>query len=133
MLFRSGEKEDERAAGRTGLVVESELKRCLDDVTLDKGQRLIVAYEPVWAIGSGRTPSPSEVDQVHRLIRAELKGTYGQDRGGALPILYGGSVTAANVGAMLALDAIDGVLVGGASLDPATFLPIVHQVGQSGR
>jgi len=123
-----GEKEDERAAGRTERVVEAELKRCLDGVELEKGQRLLVAYEPVWAIGSGRTPTPSEVDEVHRLIRCELQGTYGVDRGGSLPVLYGGSVTAANVGAMLALEAIDGVLVGGASLSAVTFLPIVEQV-----
>jgi len=123
-----GEKEDERAAGRTDMVVESELKRCLDNLPLEKGQRLLVAYEPIWAIGSGRMPTPSQVDEVHRLIRAELQCTYGVDRGSALPILYGGSVKADNVGGMLGLDAIDGVLVGGASLTPAAFLPIVKQV-----
>jgi len=127
-----GEKEDERASGRTDRVVESELQRCLDGVTLEKGQRLLVAYEPVWAIGSGRTPTASQVDDVHRVIRAELQCTYGTDRGGALPVLYGGSVNAANVGSMLALEAIDGVLVGGASLSAAAFLPIVRQVMAAG-
>lgn len=123
-----GEKEDERAAGRTAMVVEAELKNCLSDLRLDRGQRLIVAYEPVWAIGTGRTPAPSEVEEVHRLIRAELRATFGQDRGGQLPILYGGSVTESNVGAVLSLDAIDGVLVGGASLAAPSFLSIVEQV-----
>ena len=127
-----GEKEDDRAAGRTRMVVEAELKRCLDDIKLDRGQRLAVAYEPVWAIGTGRTPTPSEVDEVHRLIRAELQATYGHDRGAALPILYGGSVTGSNAGPMLALDAIDGLLVGGASLDPAKFLPVVEQARLAG-
>ena len=124
-----GEKEDDRAAGRTEIVVEAELKRCLADLKLDKGQRLVVAYEPVWAIGTGRTPTPSEANEVHRLIRAELLETYGRERGADLPILYGGSVTRSNVGPMLAPDAIDGVLVGGASLSAAAFLPIVERAG----
>ena len=124
-----GEKEDERAAGRTEMVVEAELKRCLADLTLEKGQRLMVAYEPVWAIGTGRTPEASEVDAVHRLIRCELQQTFGQDRGARLPLLYGGSVNRTNVATMMSLDAIDGVLVGGASLTAHSFLSIAEQVG----
>jgi triosephosphate isomerase len=123
-----GEKEDERAAGRTEMVVEAELKRCLADLVLEKGQRLMVAYEPVWAIGTGKTPEPTEVDEVHRLIRSELEQTFGKDAGARLPVLYGGSVNHSNVGVMMSLEAIDGVLVGGASLTARGFLSIAEQV-----
>jgi len=127
-----GEKEDERVSGRAAMVVEKQLKRCLADLHVDGGQRLLVAYEPVWAIGSGRTPAPSEVDEVHRSIRSELLSTFGEERGAGFPILYGGSVNLGNMDAMMALDAIDGVLVGGASLDAATFLSIVEKARAAG-
>ena len=127
-----GEKRYERDSGRAEMVVERQLKRCLADLTLDPGQRLAVAYEPVWAIGTGHTPTPPEVASVHRVIRAELLATFGEKRGGDLPILYGGSVTPGTVGPMLDLDVVDGVLVGGASLNPAAFLPIVERVRAAG-
>ena len=75
---------------------------------------------------------PSEVDQIHRLIRAELLATFGEQAGCRLPILYGGSVGTANVGSLMALDGIDGCLVGGASLTAASFLPIAGLVRESG-
>lgn len=127
-----GEKEDERVSGHTGMIVEDQLNRCLDGLKLDPGQRVLVAYEPVWAIGSGRTPTCSEVDEIHRLIRAELLSTFGEQSGCRLPILYGGSVNTENVGPMMALDAIDGCLVGGASLSASSFLPIAGLVRASG-
>jgi len=127
-----GEKEDERVSGHTEMVVQRQLDRCLEGLKLDTGQRVVVAYEPVWAIGSGRTPTPSEVDQIHRLIRAELLESFGEQAGCRLPILYGGSVTTANVAPMMALDAIDGCLVGGASLTASSFLPIAALVRASG-
>jgi triosephosphate isomerase len=123
-----GEKRDERAAGRTNRIVEDDLKNCLADLKLDKAQRIIVAYEPVWAIGTGLTASPDDVDEVHHVIRAELLSTYGAERGSALRIIYGGSVNAKNVADMLALESVDGVLVGGASLTAAAFLPLVERV-----
>lgn len=127
-----GEKEDERASGHTEMVVEVQLKRCLSELKLDKGQRIMVAYEPVWAIGSGRTPTPPEVDEIHRLIRTELLATFGEERAATLPILYGGSVNPANAGPMLALDGVDGVLVGGASLTAAGFLQLAGLVRAAG-
>ena len=127
-----GEKADERASGRAEIVVEAQLKRCLADLKLDKDQRLMVAYEPVWAIGTGHTPTPEEVHSVHHVIRNELKGAYGEDRGVCFPILYGGSVNSRTVGPMLDLDVVDGVLVGGASLDPEDFVSIVRQVRKAG-
>ncbi|HEY3174183.1 MAG TPA: triose-phosphate isomerase [Candidatus Polarisedimenticolia bacterium] len=127
-----GEKEDDRVSGHAEMVVERQLKRCLSDLKLDKGQRIMVAYEPVWAIGSGRTPTPPEVDEIHRLIRAELLATFEEECAAILPILYGGSVTPANAKPMLALDAVDGVLVGGASLEPAKFLQLAGLIREAG-
>ncbi len=127
-----GEKRDERDSGRAEEVVRRQVQRCLDELTLDPKQRLAMAYEPVWAIGSGHTPSPQEVRSVHRVIRAELEGIYGQAKGGDLPILYGGSIKPSNIGPMMALDVVDGVLVGGASLEASSFVPIVEHARRSG-
>jgi len=127
-----GEKRDEREAGRTSLVVELQLEASLEGIRLDGRQRLLVAYEPVWAIGSGHVPAPREVEAVHRLIRNGLLATFGKDRGASLPILYGGSVTADSVGPMMDLEVVDGVLVGGASLTAAKFVPIAEKVRDAG-
>jgi len=126
-----GEKRDERDSGRAESVVRRQVQRCLEDLKLDDNQRLAMAYEPVWAIGSGHTPTPAEVRSVHQVIRAELENVFGR-RGGDLPILYGGSVKPANIGPMMALDVVDGVLVGGASLESSTFVPIVEHVRSTG-
>jgi triosephosphate isomerase (TIM) len=85
----------------------------------------IVAYEPVWAIGTGKTATPADASEVHAAIRAELRAIAGE-RGAAVPILYGGSVNRSNVDALLAVDEVDGVLVGGASLDAEQWLAIVR-------
>jgi len=121
-----GEKADERASGHTAMVVEKQLKRCLEEIKLDKGQRLMIAYEPVWAIGSGKTPTPSQVKDVHRLIRAELVATFGEKTAATLPILYGGSVSPATAATMMSVESVDGVLVGAASLEAATFLEVAE-------
>lgn len=123
-----GEKRDERDSGRAEIVVEAQLERCLDEVKLDAGRRLAIAYEPVWAIGTGKQPAASDVRSVHQIIRDELTGTFGAARGGKLPILYGGSVTPFNVAPMVSHDVADGVLAGGASLEPDSFLGIIRQV-----
>ncbi len=127
-----GEKADERASGRAEMVVERQLKRCLENLRLDEDQRLMIAYEPVWAIGTGHTPTPEEVHSVHHVIRNELKTTYGEARAAAFPILYGGSVNPRTVGPMLDLDVVDGVLVGGASLNAEEFVAIVTQARMAG-
>ena len=122
-----GEKIDERESGRAEMVVERQVELCLADVALERGQRLAVADEPVWAIGSGRTPAPSEVESVHHIIRSELASSYGPAVAPLLPILYGGSVTEATIEPMLQLAVVDGVLVGGASLSAESFLPLVER------
>ncbi len=120
-----GEKADERASGHAEMVVEKQLKRCLQDLSLAGGGRLMIAYEPVWAIGTGRTPTTKEIGEVHRLVRSELIDAFGKI-GSRIPILYGGSVKPETVGPIVALDSVDGALVGGASLEAASFLAIVE-------
>ena len=91
------------------------------------GHAFAVAYEPVWAIGSGLTPTPEEIVEIHRAIRDTLVQTFGEE-GAATPILYGGSVKPANAAEILALPEVGGALVGGASLKAQDFLPIIRSV-----
>jgi triosephosphate isomerase (TIM) len=121
-----GETEDEWAAGRTLEVLDRQLEGSLpQDAT---PEALILAYEPVWAIGTGRTPSAMEIARAHGRLRARLEQLV--PGGERLRILYGGSVKAANAGEILALDHVDGALVGGASLDAAEFWAI-YLAGQA--
>jgi triosephosphate isomerase len=113
-----GETRDQREAGETLATVGTQLDGSLPNVA-----NLAVAYEPVWAIGSGRTPQPKDVAEVHGLIRDRLRSRYG-DKGDETRILYGGSVTPANARELLAVDTVDGALVGGASLKADDFLAI---------
>jgi triosephosphate isomerase (TIM) len=113
-----GESEAERASGRAEAVVAGQLAG-----SLPNGFAGIVAYEPVWAIGSGRTPAGGEIAAMHTLIRARLAAAFGAGAK-AMPILYGGSVKAANAAAIFALPEVDGGLIGGASLVAAEFLAI---------
>lgn len=117
-----GETGDERDAGTTLAVIGAQLDASLPDAT---AERLAVAYEPVWAIGSGRTPTLAEVAEVHAFIRARLVSRYGERDAGTVAILYGGSVKPANAAELLAVADVDGALVGGASLTAAEFLRIV--------
>jgi len=111
-----GEKLEEREAGATLTVVERQL-RVLEGLDPAALQRIVIAYEPVWAIGTGRNATPQDAAQVHRAIRAWL--TAHGAPAPSVPVLYGGSVSVDNVGSLVAEPEIDGVLVGGASLDPA--------------
>jgi triosephosphate isomerase (TIM) len=113
-----GETESERLAGRECQIVGRQLAGSLPD-----GFAGVVAYEPVWAIGTGRTPTEADVAAMHAFIRAELAGRFGA-HGTALRILYGGSVKPSNAVALLALPDVGGALVGGASLQAADFLAI---------
>lgn len=117
-----GEKLEEREGGRTEAVVLRQLRAGLEGVAPGDLARLVVAYEPVWAIGTGRNATPEDAARVHAVIRADL-GRMGAT--GRVPILYGGSVNTGNALSLLAQPELDGVLVGGASLDPDGWTEIV--------
>ncbi|HYC33787.1 MAG TPA: triose-phosphate isomerase [Gemmatimonadales bacterium] len=117
-----GETLAEREAGRTEHVVVRQVDAVAERLTVADWARVIVAYEPVWAIGTGKNATPDDAAQVHQLIRFQL-GRHGVEH--RVPILYGGSVNKGNVLALLARDELDGVLVGGASLDPEGWAEIV--------
>jgi triosephosphate isomerase len=112
-----GEKIEQREHGETDTVVLHQLRAGLSMLTHEAIRELIVAYEPVWAIGTGRTATPEDASAVHRVIRAALIDLIGEGAA-EVPILYGGSVNPGNAAALLAADQVDGLLVGGASLDP---------------
>jgi len=119
-----GETEAERDAGRALEVVGSQLKGSLPD---GAGDKIVVAYEPVWAIGTGRTPTPDDAQEVHAAIRADLHGLTGAVE--QIRVLYGGSVKPDNAASLLSLPDIDGALVGGASLKVADFWGIAESCG----
>jgi triosephosphate isomerase len=116
-----GETRAEREAGHTNAVVRTQLDGSLPDGA--SAENLVVAYEPVWAIGTGLTPTPADVAEVHGLIRQRLGDRYGA-AGQGIRILYGGSVKPANAGDLMHIANVDGALVGGASLKAEEFLAI---------
>ena len=116
-----GETDEENAAGRTEEVLERQLRRSLPE-RFDP-DRMIVAYEPVWAIGTGRVPGTDDVAAIHSFLRGRMADWFGRD-GADVPLLYGGSVKPSNAGELLAISSIDGALVGGASLEAGDFLGI---------
>jgi triosephosphate isomerase len=118
-----GEQRAEREAGQTLAVVGRQLKGSLPDGAT--GANLVIAYEPVWAIGSGLTPTPANVAQAHAFIRQQLAERYGAE-GGGMRILYGGSVKPANAKELLTIANVNGALVGGASLKAEDFLGIAR-------
>ena len=120
-----GETLEQREAGTTAQVVEEQLMAVVDAAGVIAFSKAILAYEPVWAIGTGRTASPQQAQEVHETLRKRLAAEDGAvaDK---LPILYGGSVKAANAAELFACPDIDGGLIGGASLDAEAFLAICH-------
>lgn len=123
-----GETLEEREAERTEAVVLGQLEAVFDALSAEQRDRLVLAYEPVWAIGTGRTASPEQAQAVHTAIRARLNA-YAPSLAEGLKILYGGSMKAANAGELLAQPDIDGGLVGGASLKVDDFLAICQSAG----
>jgi triosephosphate isomerase len=117
-----GETLDQREAGRTFEVVETQVRQGLAGFPPAERERLVVAYEPVWAIGTGKTATPDQAQEVHRLIRDLLNEILGTE---AIRILYGGSVTPDNAATLMAEPDLDGALVGGASLKAPSFLGII--------
>ncbi len=124
LIVCCGESEQVRDAGGAERFVTSQLSASLPDAIEGAGERLAVAYEPIWAIGTGRTPTVGEIGAMHRSIRALLVARYGEEEGGAVRILYGGSVKPENARKLLAADEVGGALVGGASLTAESFLGI---------
>src|ERR1700690_815687 len=120
-----GEVLEEREAGLTEDVLRRQCLRAFHAVSAKKAAKLIVAYEPVWAIGTGKTATPQMAEEAHGLIRGEAAKAFGQELADNLRILYGGSVKPENAKALMAEADIDGALVGGASLDPKSFAAIV--------
>jgi triosephosphate isomerase len=120
-----GESLEDREAGRTIDVVAGQLAGSLALVPEARAAELVIAYEPVWAIGTGRTATPETAQQVHAFVRERVRERFGS-AGDAIRIQYGGSVKPENVDDLLAQPDIDGALVGGASLDPAAFSRIVR-------
>jgi triosephosphate isomerase len=120
-----GEVLEEREAGKTESVLKTQVTGALAAITAEMAAPIAIAYEPVWAIGTGKTATPEMAEDAHKLIRAEVARLLGADVAGALRILYGGSVKPENVSALMAQADIDGALVGGASLKADSFEKIV--------
>jgi triosephosphate isomerase len=121
-----GETDAQRDAGQTFAVVDAHLDGVLAGAGTPPLERLVVAYEPVWAIGTGRTATPAQAQEVHAHLRSRLRARLGDAAADAIRLQYGGSVKAANAEALLREPDIDGALVGGASLDAAEFVAIVR-------
>jgi triosephosphate isomerase len=120
-----GEVLEEREAGLTEDVLRRQCLRAFHAISARKAAKLVVAYEPMWAIGTGKTATPQLASEAHQLIRGEAAKSFGEEFAANLRILYGGSVKPENVKALMAEEEIDGALVGGASLDPKSFAAIV--------
>jgi len=120
-----GEVLEEREAGLTEDVLRRQCLRAFNAISAKKAAKLVIAYEPVWAIGTGKTATPQMASDAHLLIRGEAAKAFGDEFAAQLRILYGGSVKPENATALMSEEEIDGALVGGASLDPKSFAAIV--------
>ena len=120
-----GERLEEREADRTEEVLGEQFDGGIAPLTDDQFAKIVIAYEPVWAIGTGKTATPELAAAAHRFIRGKVAGKFGGELAARVRILYGGSVKPENVKNLMAEEEIDGALVGGASLDPGSFAAIV--------
>jgi triosephosphate isomerase (TIM) len=119
-----GELLAEREAGKTAVVIATQFNGSLADVSAEQIEKTVIAYEPVWAIGTGKVASPEQAEEVHADLRRLLAKRYNDEIAGRVRILYGGSVKASNAGELLGQPNVDGALVGGASLKAEEFLGI---------
>jgi triosephosphate isomerase len=119
-----GELLSEREAGQAEKVCEAQTRKGLEGVSASDLARVTIAYEPVWAIGTGKTATPEDADAIHAYVRGVIAELYGKDAAEKIVIQYGGSVKAENAAQLMAKENIDGALVGGASLKADTFVPI---------
>ncbi|MBY0528733.1 MAG: triose-phosphate isomerase [Rhabdochlamydiaceae bacterium] len=121
-----GETLQEREQGKTREVVCRQIEECLQDILAPSLASMMIAYEPVWAIGTGAAATPAHAQQVHRYCRDFVEDKWGRQSSQELYLLYGGSVNAQNIGSLMSEVDIDGVLVGNASLDVKTFAQLIH-------
>lgn len=121
-----GESLKEREENKTMQVIESQIKKGLQGLSLSEAKELIIAYEPVWAIGTGRNATPAQANEVHTYIRKLLSRIFNEDIASNIKILYGGSVKLSNSAELMSEKEIDGALVGGASLEAESFAQIVR-------
>jgi len=126
-----GETLEERDANQTLAVLDRQIDAALSGLAPAQVASLVIAYEPVWAIGTGRNATPAQAGEAHAHIRARLRGAFGPEAAGACRILYGGSVKPENIKDLMALEDVDGALVGGASLTVPSFLAIVTGAARS--
>jgi triosephosphate isomerase len=130
-IFCCGEVLEERKAGKHFDTVKSKVENALFHLTKEEFAKVVIAYEPVWAIGTGVTASNDEAQEMHAFIRATVEGKYGKEIADAVIILYGGSVNASNSADLFACRDVDGGLVGGASLKANDFMTIIKSAGQA--
>lgn len=123
-----GETRQQRNDGQTEKVLEKQLSRNLKDITLKSGASMMIAYEPVWAIGTGDVATPQDAEKSHEFIRKFLIQKFGEEIANKIALLYGGSVKPENAASLIEQPTINGVLVGGASLDPQSFANIIKAV-----
>ena len=124
-IFCVGETLEERKAGKTEQIVNDQIRLGLDGISFEDIKRTVVAYEPVWAIGTGETATPEQAEEVHSFIRELINRLYNHEIANHLRIQYGGSVKPINAGDLLSQKNIDGALIGGASLELKSFLEII--------
>lgn len=127
-----GESLEQNQAGKTAQVVETQCRESLQDIMPEQAQNIVIAYEPVWAIGTGLAATPEGANEVHRdVIRPVLRDLFGTEIAEGMRILYGGSVNAENAGELFAMSDIDGGLIGGASLKADAFVAVVKAAAET--
>ena len=121
-----GESLEDREAGQTNQIVEAQTVKALEGLTKEQAKQVVIAYEPIWAIGKGRTATAEQANETIGYIRSVIERLFGSEVSEAVRIQYGGSVNPNNIKELMAQEHIDGALVGGASLDPQSFLALVN-------
>ncbi|MEJ5186472.1 MAG: triose-phosphate isomerase [Candidatus Geothermincolales bacterium] len=124
-----GETLEEREAGKAEEKVVGQVRADLEGLSPETVADMVIAYEPIWAIGTGKTATPEDAQEMNSLIRREIASLFGAEASARIRILYGGSVKPDNIASLMEMEDIDGALVGGASLDPESFARIVHFQG----
>jgi triosephosphate isomerase len=123
-----GETLEQRESNQTKSILKNQLSFCFQDITHDNLRQIIIAYEPVWAIGTGRNATPEQAFESHQFIRSALQELYGSEASNQMSILYGGSVNPQNSSELLAKEGVDGLLIGGSSLIADSFYAIINSI-----